>query len=335
MEIRIQNLSYGYLKQPLCIKNLSVDIFKGKPLAILGNEGAGKTSLLRVIAGLEKQYVGNIFFDEKNVNLIPLHDREVSYIPSEPVFLENKTVSQNFEFLFRVSNRQFDERIVVEVLEKFGLRDVLCVKVKKLSLVQKKILSLARSYLKNPKIVLLDDLFMMQNKTECEQIKNAILTYIHGKVNEICLIYVENAKNQLQIADHFLYASYGLFSEFKEIKQLMKNPIDLFSYEYFESYKKDYNISFDGNNFFLIDGEYIEKTLRKRKYKEFVIGEKIVFPETYKGALNDQKLEPGEQMQVCLAGLEDFKCMSIKEVMKCIILSKIVIFDKNTFVKIV
>ena len=72
---------------------------------LIGGEGMGKTSLLKLISGLEKQYFGDIIID--NINLKNHNHKSISFLPTEPVFL-NGSLLKNLKFLFEIENKYID-----------------------------------------------------------------------------------------------------------------------------------------------------------------------------------------------------------------------------------
>jgi len=335
MNLKIDRLCFGYIKRPLSVIDFSCEINSGKKIALLGAEGAGKTSLLRVASGLEKQFAGFIYLNRKPIQDVPLAERNFSYIPSEPVFFENKSVKANFEFLFNTLGRDFDEKALCAALERFNLSLDLNKKVKKLRCFEKKILSLVRSYIKNPDLILIDDLFLGEDEKAAASIKNAILTYFNDKSGKIAVIYVENAKNPIFCADEYFYMSYAKSHKFYDIAELKNAAIDAFSYEYFKFYKNDYIIRFDGYNYFIESKiKLIEGKKRKQKI-EFKTLESALAPSFIKSALVNEKLEIGDEIEVTISSFANITDLKLNQIIPLITQGEAHIFDKNTLVKIV
>ena len=331
MKLSINHLSFGYIKRPLSVVDFSCKLSGGETLALLGGEGAGKTSLLRVVSGLEKQYAGTIYVDNKNAELISLEERNFSYIPSEPVLLFNKTIYQNLKYLFDVLNKPFDENYTIAVLNKFGIDDPLNLKIKKLSSAKQKVFTLARCFMKNPQLFLIDDLFKGENKDDCIFIKNAILTLFNEKNANSLIIYVENPENQLKIANQYYYLSYGKNHKIKDIEALKNNPIDLFACSFFENYKKDYSLLFDGNNYFLLDQEFVYKN---KKIIDVKILRQIKLCAIFNNTLEKQKLQNNEQIEVTVVSFVKNEDLSDEKLNTLIENNQIFVFDKNTFIKV-
>lgn len=332
MNIVIKHLSFGYLKRPLSVVDFSCKISDGEVVSILGGEGAGKTSLLRVLSGIEKQYAGEILFDKIDAKTIPLSERNVSFIPSIPVIMKNKTIFQNLDFFFKVNIKDFDEKEVESVFKLFNFDFDLKTKVKKLSSANQKIFSLVRSFLKEPDLLLVDDLFKNEDEEDCKLIKNAILTYIDMKNRNTTVILAENFKNLVQKSNQQFYFSFGKPTKFNSIEKLKTSMIDMFCADAFLKNKKSYSLLFDGYNYFLIDREIIEE---KKNKVVSVEKRRIKVSQKFFDVLQKQKLDNMEEMPICLFSNVVFENLGDEKINMMIENSEIFVFDKNTFVKII
>lgn len=96
--LSIKNLYLKYTKEFYALEDINLDVAPGESVAFVGEQNSGKTTLLRVIAKLEDYDSGEVY-----INKIPLKkidfktDISVGYVPYCPVFLENKTVYENFK----------------------------------------------------------------------------------------------------------------------------------------------------------------------------------------------------------------------------------------------
>ena len=74
-----------------------MDIEKGESVALVGEDESGKTSLLRILAKLEKKTKGEVFIKDIPIEKLNYkNDVSAGYVPASPVFLENKSVYENF-----------------------------------------------------------------------------------------------------------------------------------------------------------------------------------------------------------------------------------------------
>ena len=159
-------VSFGYYKQGLLFEDAKFTIHKNKVHLLVGNPGAGKSTLFEILSGINKDWLGNI-------NGVEPKDfswgESITFLPSKPVLFENKSVRYNLEYALKVLKiKKHYEEMLLKAYEEFGLEDKLKTKVKKLSYIEKQKVALARSFIKNAKIVFIDD-FFKNAKTEEEQ----------------------------------------------------------------------------------------------------------------------------------------------------------------------
>ncbi len=157
--LEAKNLCFGYYRSPLCLKDINFSLCAGKKVLLLASEGMGKSTYLYVISGFQPSYFGQILVEGKELKTIPDEEKKFSYLPSEPVFFNKKTIEQNFEFFYQTINSKsggFAE--LKTTLSDFGLNLNLKTKIKKLSLFERRMLSIVRSWLKRPQIFFIDDL---------------------------------------------------------------------------------------------------------------------------------------------------------------------------------
>lgn len=135
---------------PLADFTLEVSLdLRAHTTALYGPSGAGKTSLLEVIAGLRKPTRGTVTLNDRDVTQLPPRLRRVGYVPQDDVLFPHMTVRQNIFYASKV-----DHHAVVDVLE---LAPALDRSVKQLSGGERKRVALARALLSDPELLLLDE----------------------------------------------------------------------------------------------------------------------------------------------------------------------------------
>lgn len=161
--IEIKNLqkSFGNLE---VLKNISLNIYKGEVVAIIGSSGSGKSTLLRCINLLEQPDNGQIIFNgtdinDKNVNIDKIREKIGMVFQSFNLFenmnvLENCTIAQT-KVLKR--NKQEANKIAINFLIQVGMENFIYADTRSLSGGQKQRVAIARALCMNPEIMLFDE----------------------------------------------------------------------------------------------------------------------------------------------------------------------------------
>jgi multiple sugar transport system ATP-binding protein len=141
------------------VQKLNLTIGDKELLALVGPTGCGKTTVLRLIAGLEEPADGKIFVGEQCVNDIPAKDRDVAMVFQNGALYPHMTVRENIAFglkLRKFSCEQIAKR-VNEAAQMLGIIDFLDRKPESLSGGQRQRVALGRAIVRHPKIFLLDE----------------------------------------------------------------------------------------------------------------------------------------------------------------------------------
>jgi thiamine transport system ATP-binding protein len=141
------------------LHDVSFSVDEGETVALLGPSGGGKTTLLRVIAGLETPVAGRVSLDGRDLAGVPVHERNIGLMFQDYALFPHRTVEGNVEFglrMHRVSKPDRRAR-VAEVLELVGLSGFEARSVSQLSGGERQRVALARSLAPGPRLLMLDE----------------------------------------------------------------------------------------------------------------------------------------------------------------------------------
>lgn len=157
--VSIRNVSKNYPNGRKAVKNLSLDIADGEFVVLTGPARCGKSSILRMLAGLEDISAGEIFLDGKRINDIDPKERDLALISKNSAIYPQMTVYENLAYglkLRKLPMEEIDCRIQ-EIARVLQMEDLLKRESKFLSEDQKQLTVLGRALVRKPKVLLLDE----------------------------------------------------------------------------------------------------------------------------------------------------------------------------------
>ncbi len=145
---QMENVKYAYKKNNFVINDLSFTVEQGQTVCILGHNGAGKTTVLRLLLGLIKPISGDI----KTVKSF-----NIAYAPETNCVYENLTCEQNMIFRARLAHLNDIQTSIDEALKLVNLQDKRYVKAKELSNGMRRRLTIAMALLENCDVIFMDE----------------------------------------------------------------------------------------------------------------------------------------------------------------------------------
>ena len=141
------------------VDDLTLSVLDGELLVLLGSSGCGKTTALRMVAGLEEVTAGTVTIGERVVNDIDPKDRDVAMVFQSYALYPHLTVAKNIEFPLRQRGVNKDERVakVKQAADTLGLGALLDRKPAQLSGGQRQRVALARAIVREPLVFLMDE----------------------------------------------------------------------------------------------------------------------------------------------------------------------------------
>ncbi|MBT3587897.1 MAG: ABC transporter ATP-binding protein [Flavobacteriaceae bacterium] len=206
--IEFNNLSFTYSDTNItALKNISFKINPGETLAILGNTGSGKSTILELIGRLYDVDNGQLKINNKNIKDLNISSLRgsIGYVPQD-AFLFSDSILNNIKFgkenasneeVFEAAKKASVHKNIIDFNQ--GYKTILGERGITLSGGQKQRISIARAIIKDPQILLLDDcLSAVDTETE-EQILNNIGTLLKNKTTIIVSHRITSAKNAHKI----------------------------------------------------------------------------------------------------------------------------------------
>jgi tungstate transport system ATP-binding protein len=212
-----------------------INITEGKILALIGPNGAGKSSLLLTLAGLLKPQEGELIFEGKPVKSNAerlLLRRCASVVFQDPLLLDN-SVYENVALglKLRGKNRKEIETKVQEVLQYFGISNLVKRSAKNLSGGEAKRVSLARAFALDPRLILLDEPFNSLDPQAREAIINDLQNMLE-KTKITAVMALHDREETLKLAQEVTVMNGGKIIQKGTTSQIFNQPANEFIAEF-------------------------------------------------------------------------------------------------------
>lgn len=226
--LKIENLSKSFGETHV-LHDLSFEVFEGEFLCVLGASGCGKTTLLRLISGLEDADAGKIILDDKDITLLPPNKRDVNTVFQNYALFPHMTVFDNVAYSLKVKGVKKEEIVfrVKEALELVNLSGFEKRYPSQLSGGQKQRVAIARAVISHPKLLLLDEPLgaldlNLRRKMQLE-LKNL------QKTLGITFIYITHDQEEaLNMADRIALMHSGSFVQIAPPAVVYDSPANVF-----------------------------------------------------------------------------------------------------------
>jgi ABC-type nitrate/sulfonate/bicarbonate transport system ATPase subunit len=204
--ININNISFAYSQNKQVLNNISFSLKKGKTLAIVGASGCGKSTLLRVVSGILPNNANNSLQGDITINNQTSDDYrktgKLAFMFQEATLMPNLTVKDNISLPFKLKGQKYPQR-VSDLIKIVGLEDAENYLPKQLSGGMKTRVALARSFVTNPELLLLDEPFSAldiawKSKLYVE------LEKLREVTDPTILIVTHDVQESLLLADHVI-----------------------------------------------------------------------------------------------------------------------------------
>ncbi len=222
----IQDLDIYYGEQPV-IENFSLTVEDGELVSILGPSGAGKTTILKAVAGLLQPRQGKIFIDDFPIGSLPPEKRDVVMVFQKALLFPFLNVEHNVAFGLRMRGRigNVERRRIDEILELVQLSGLNHRKVHELSGGQQQRVSLARALVLKPAILLLDEPLSNLDSNLRQQMRDLIKT-IQAQTHITTLFVTHDQSEALMLSHRVSLLLGGALRQIGTPQELFYQPID-------------------------------------------------------------------------------------------------------------
>ena len=207
------------------LENISFDVAEGEALVLLGASGSGKTTILRIIAGLEQPYTGKVILDGKDVTELPARERGVGVIFQAYALFPKMTVEKNIGYGLRIRKRPRKEikKKVNELLSLVQLEEHRKKYPSQLSGGQQQRVAIARTLAYDPEVLLFDEPFGALDAQTRVHLRREIRALLK-KVNVPAIFITHDQEEALELGDRIAVINVGHIEQIGTPAEVYNNP---------------------------------------------------------------------------------------------------------------
>ena len=210
--IELEHIYLSYTKEFYTLEDVSLHIKKGENVVLYGLDESGKSSLIRILAGLETPTEGTYFLKGHKVKKIDAkNDISIGYMSSKGIFFEKKTVRQNLEYVLKIRKVPKDiraKKVDVTILQ-YGLDEIKDKKICELSNFERVKVEIARLSLRPVELFLIDCDFNAFNEKEQKVLVKDIMSLI--KTNNATSVIATNDDKLINVlGNRYIKMEYGV-----------------------------------------------------------------------------------------------------------------------------
>jgi putative ABC transport system permease protein len=232
--LKLENINKDYISGDTTVhalKNINIEFRESEFVSILGQSGGGKTTLLNIIGGLDRYTSGDLIINNKSTKNFKDRDWDayrnysVGFVFQNYNLIPHQTVLANVELALTLSGVSKKERKqkAIKALEDVGLKEQIHKKPNQLSGGQMQRVAIARSLVKNPKVMFCDEPTGALDENTGKNILS-LLQNLNKMYNTTMIIVTHEMEFAKAVADRVIFLDKGKIVEESEPKRFFENP---------------------------------------------------------------------------------------------------------------
>lgn len=225
----LKNLVKSYDGKKNIIDNINLEIKDKEFIVLVGSSGCGKSTILRLISGLEEVTSGEILIDDKVVNNTHPKDRDIAFVFQSYALYPHMSVYENIAFglkMRKYPKNEIDIK-VREVAKALNLEDLLERKPRQLSGGQRQRVALGRAIVRNPKVFLMDEPLSNLDANLRVQMRSEIKR-LHQKLKTTFIYVTHDQTEALTMGDRIVVLDKGKIQQADTPEEIYNNPKNKF-----------------------------------------------------------------------------------------------------------
>ena len=211
------------------VNNVSFSVNEGELMALLGPSGGGKTTVLRMIAGLEMPTTGDVFIRGQRVNDLSVQERNIGFVFQNYALFKNMNAFKNIAFGLKIKKwkRPEVEARVLELLKLFDLEGLEKRYPHQLSGGQRQRVAIARALAPKPGVLLLDEPFGAVDAKIRQELREWLVT-LHHELNVTTIFVTHDQEEAMEVSNRTVIFSRGNLEQIGTPREVYEQPANEF-----------------------------------------------------------------------------------------------------------
>jgi sulfate/thiosulfate transport system ATP-binding protein len=224
MSIELRQISKKF-GDVTAVDRVSFTVAEGELMAILGPSGGGKTTVLRMIAGLEMPSGGDILFNGKRVNDVPVQDRNIGFVFQSYALFKTMSVYKNIAYGLKIKKWKKDdiEARVAELLELLELKGLEKRYPHQLSGGQRQRVAIARAIASKPNVLLLDEPFGAVDAKIRQELREWLVR-LHHELKMTTLFVTHDQEEAMEVSNRIVIIARGRMAQIGTPRNVYEQP---------------------------------------------------------------------------------------------------------------
>src|SRR3954470_14543613 len=228
MSIQVKGVSKRF-GEVAAVNDVNFTVEEGELVALLGPSGGGKTTVLRMIAGLEMPTNGDIFIRGQQVNKVPVQKRNIGFVFQNYALFKTMNVFKNIAFGLKIKKwkKKDIEARVSELLELLELTGYEKRFPHQLSGGQRQRVAIARALAPKPDVLLLDEPFGAVDAKIRQELRQW-LVHLHHDLNVTTIFVTHDQEEAMEVSDRIVIFSKGNLEQIGTPREVYEQPANEF-----------------------------------------------------------------------------------------------------------
>ncbi len=220
----------------VALRDISFTIAPGEVVCLLGASGCGKTTLLRIAAGIDRPNAGRVLVDGQVIEASNLHvppeERSIGLVFQDYALFPHMTVLENVMFGLNRLPKPEARRVAMDGLARLGLTDLADAPPEQLSGGEQQRVALARAIAPRPRMLLMDEPFSNLDRRMRDVVRDETVALLR-ETRVTTMIVTHDPEEAMRVADRIVLLSRGEVKAIGKAEQLYRRPQSLFVARFF------------------------------------------------------------------------------------------------------